>query len=132
MARRSIRIRVLGRPASGDAGEGVWGQRWLCRCRKSHHPLLAETSPFYIYSNPITPAEAAAAHKAVDIVDTPAGVTMLMHLRAMTARFKTGLIRCHFETLPGEHPVVPLMLRIPPAPRQWWRIFAKMASSQPA
>jgi glycine C-acetyltransferase len=29
----------------------------------------------------------------------------------MTARFKTGLIRLGFETLPGEHPIVPLMLR---------------------
>ena len=34
---------------------------------------LRETSPLYIYSNPITPAEAAAAHKAIDIVDSPEG-----------------------------------------------------------
>ena len=34
---------------------------------------LRETSPFYIYSNPITPAEAAAAHHAVDILDSPVG-----------------------------------------------------------
>ena len=40
---------------------------------------LRETSPFYIYSNPITPAEAAAAHKAVDILDSPAGAA---HARA--------------------------------------------------
>jgi glycine C-acetyltransferase len=72
---------------------------------------LRETSPFYIYSNPITPAEAAAAHKAVDILDSPTGATMLTHLRAMTARFKAGLIRLGYETLPGEHPVVPLLLR---------------------
>jgi glycine C-acetyltransferase len=72
---------------------------------------LRETSPFYIYSNPITSAEAAAAHKAVDVLDSPAGAAMLVHLRAMTARFRAGLIRIGFETLPGEHPVVPLMLR---------------------
>jgi glycine C-acetyltransferase len=29
----------------------------------------------------------------------------------MTARFKAGLIRLGFETLPGEHPVVPLIVR---------------------
>jgi glycine C-acetyltransferase len=29
----------------------------------------------------------------------------------MIARFKAGLIRLGFETLPGEHPVVPLLLR---------------------
>jgi glycine C-acetyltransferase len=72
---------------------------------------LRETSPFYIYSNPITPAEAVAAHKAIDILDSPAGTALLAHLRAMTARFKAGLIGLGFETLPGEHPVVPLMLR---------------------
>lgn len=72
---------------------------------------LRETSPFYIYSNPITPAEAAAAHRAVDLVDSAAGKNLLVHLRAMTARFKAGLIRLGFETLPGEHPVVPLLVR---------------------
>jgi glycine C-acetyltransferase len=72
---------------------------------------LRETSPFYIYSNPITPAEAAAAHRAVDLLDGPVGTALLDHLRAMTARFKDGLVRLGLETLPGEHPVVPLMLR---------------------
>jgi glycine C-acetyltransferase len=72
---------------------------------------LRETSPFYIYSNPITPPEAAAAHRAVDLVDSPAGAAMLAHLRAMTARFKEGLARLGLETLPGEHPVVPLLVR---------------------
>jgi len=72
---------------------------------------LRETSPFYIYSNPITPAEAAAADKAVDILDSPAGLSLLAHLRAMTTRFRQGLVELALETLPGGHPVVPLMLR---------------------
>jgi glycine C-acetyltransferase len=72
---------------------------------------LRETSPFYIYSNPITPPEAAAAHRAIDILDSPAGAALLAHLRTMTARFKAGLARLGLETLPGEHPIVPLMLR---------------------
>src|SRR5499427_5333786 len=72
---------------------------------------LRETSPFYIYSNPITPAEAAAAVKAVDTVDSPSGAALLRHLGLMVTRFKAGLIRLGFETLPGEHPVVPLLLR---------------------
>ena len=29
----------------------------------------------------------------------------------MTARFKAGLVKLGFETLPGEHPVVPLLVR---------------------
>jgi glycine C-acetyltransferase len=75
---------------------------------------LRETSPFYIYSNPITPAEASAANRAIDAVDSPAGISLLAHLRAMTARFKAGLGQLGLETLPGEHPVVPLMLRDTP------------------
>jgi glycine C-acetyltransferase len=72
---------------------------------------LRETSPFYIYSNPITPAEAGAALRAIDLLDGAIGKALLAHLRAMTAHFNAGLIRMGFETLPGEHPVVPLILR---------------------
>jgi glycine C-acetyltransferase len=72
---------------------------------------LRETSPLYVYSNPITPAEAAAAQKAVELVDGPVGLALLTHLRAMTVRFKAGLMKLGLETLAGEHPVVPLMLR---------------------
>ncbi len=72
---------------------------------------LRETSPFYIYSNPITMGEAAAGVRAVDIVDSPAGAALLKHLRAMTAKFESGLTELGFETIAGEHPVVPLMVR---------------------
>lgn len=72
---------------------------------------LREKSPMYIYSNPITPAEAAAALAAVDLVDSAEGRERLAHLRAMTAKFEKGLLDLGFETIPGEHPVVPLMVR---------------------
>lgn len=72
---------------------------------------LRETSPFYIYSNPITPGEAEAALVAVNRVDSEEGRAMLAHLRAMTARFREGLKRLGLETVAGEHPVVPLLVR---------------------
>ncbi|MCP4779689.1 MAG: aminotransferase class I/II-fold pyridoxal phosphate-dependent enzyme [Hyphomicrobium sp.] len=72
---------------------------------------LRETSPFYIYSNPITPGEAGAALAAVELVDSPHGRQRLDHLRAMTARFREGLARMWLETVAGQHPVVPLMVR---------------------
>ena len=72
---------------------------------------LRETSPFYIYSNPLTAGEAAAAAKAVEIVDSPQGRALLDHLRKMTARFEGGLSKLGLETIPGEHPIVPLMVR---------------------
>lgn len=72
---------------------------------------LREKSPMYIYSNPITPAEAAAALAAVEILDSDRGRALLAHLRDMTARFEQGLVQLGFETIAGPHPVVPLMVR---------------------
>ncbi|HXT51003.1 MAG TPA: aminotransferase class I/II-fold pyridoxal phosphate-dependent enzyme [Thermoanaerobaculia bacterium] len=72
---------------------------------------LREKSPMYIYSNPITPAEAAAALAALDILDSDRGRKLLAHLRTMTQRFEQGLLHLGFDTIPGAHPVVPLMVR---------------------
>lgn len=72
---------------------------------------LRESSMMYIYSNPITVGEAAAALKSVEIVDSPEGRARLEKLRSLTRRFEEGLGRVGIETIPGEHPVVPLMIR---------------------
>lgn len=72
---------------------------------------LRETSPFYIYSNPITPAEASAACAALDIVDSEQGLQLLEKLRTFSARLRSGLEELGFETLPGEHPIVPILTR---------------------
>ncbi len=73
--------------------------------------FLRESAPFYIYSNPITPGEANAALASLRILDSHRGRELLSHLRAMTKRFEEGLGKLGMETIPGEHPVVPLMVR---------------------
>ena len=73
--------------------------------------FLRESSPMYIYSNPITVGESAAALVAVRIIASPVGEALLDRLRALTKRFQDGLARLGIETIPGEHPVVPLMIR---------------------
>ena len=73
--------------------------------------FLRESSMMYIYSNPITVGEAAAALKSLEIVDSPEGVARLDRLRSLTRRFEEGLGRVGIETIPGEHPVVPMMIR---------------------
>jgi glycine C-acetyltransferase len=73
--------------------------------------FLRETSPMYIYSNPITVGEATAAHRALSILDSAEGHKLLDRLRALTRRFEQGLVKLGFEIIPGEHPVVPLMVR---------------------
>jgi glycine C-acetyltransferase len=80
-------------------------------CSRTLRDYLRETSPMYIYSNPITAGEAAAALAAIDILDSPEGLRLLDHLRAMTARLEQGMVRLGYETIPSEHPVVPLMVR---------------------
>jgi glycine C-acetyltransferase len=73
--------------------------------------FLRESSPMYIYSNPITVGEAEAARAALRIVNSPEGEALLDRLRSLTKRFEDGLGRIGIETIPGDHPVVPLMIR---------------------
>ena len=72
---------------------------------------LRETVPLYIYSNPITPAEAAAALEAVRIVGGVDGQKLLNHLIVLGRRLRRGLGDLGFETIAGEHPIVPVMIR---------------------
>lgn len=72
---------------------------------------LRETAPLYIYSNPITPAEAAAALAALDVLESPEGLRLLDQLRGLSGKLRSGLQRLGFETLPGEHPIVPVFIR---------------------
>ena len=101
-----ILIGTLGK-ALGVNGGYVAGPRILI-------DFLRESAPTYIYSNPITPAEAAAARAALAVLEGPDGAGLLAHLAAMTRRFREGLVRLGFETLQGAHPVVPLFVRDTP------------------
>ena len=73
--------------------------------------FLRESAQMYIYSNPITVGEAAAALASLRIVTSREGEELLGRLRALTRRFEEGLGRIGIETIAGEHPVVPLMIR---------------------
>jgi glycine C-acetyltransferase len=72
---------------------------------------IRQKADTYIYTNPLGAADAAAAIKAVDIADSAEGRGRLAHLKARTAQFRTGLERLGFESIPGPHPVVPLVVR---------------------
>ncbi len=73
--------------------------------------FLRESAPFYIYSNPITPSEASAALKALEILDSEKGRMLLKHIHEMAKRFRDGLVSMGYEVLEGSHPIVPLMVR---------------------
>lgn len=65
----------------------------------------------YIYTNPLSVADCAAAKAAVDIADSPEGLARLTNVRERIAQFRAGLDRLGHESIPGDHPVVPLMVR---------------------
>jgi glycine C-acetyltransferase len=65
----------------------------------------------YIYTNPLSVADCAAASKSLDICDSEEGSGLLETLRERTAQFRTGLKELGFESIPGPHPVVPLLVR---------------------
>lgn len=65
----------------------------------------------YIYTNPLSVADCAAATRAIDICDSTEGLNLLKNLKKRTAQFRQGLDRLGKESIPGPHPVVPLMVR---------------------
>jgi glycine C-acetyltransferase len=98
-----VLVGTLGK-AFGVNGGYVTGSASMIR-------FFRESAPTYIYSNPITPGEALACLRSLEIVDSPEGKERLDRVRSLTKRFEEGLDRIGIETIPGEHPVVPLMIR---------------------
>jgi glycine C-acetyltransferase len=72
---------------------------------------LRQKAALYIYSNPVTAGEAAAATAAIDLLDGGEGRAILSHLLDMTHRFEAGLLALGLETITGDHPIVPLLIR---------------------
>jgi glycine C-acetyltransferase len=102
-ARADVLVATLGK-ALGVNGGYVTADASVVR-------FLRESSPMYIYSNPITVGEARAASAALDLLDSDEGRRMVAHLGRLTRRFEQGLVDLGYEVIPGEHPVVPLMVR---------------------
>ena len=98
----------------GTLGKGFGVNGGYVVTSKAITEYLRQTAPMYIYSNPITIGETAAALKALEILDSSEGLTLLKHLRKMTKRFEAGLHANGYETIAGDHPIVPLMVRDTP------------------
>lgn len=65
----------------------------------------------YIYTNPLSVADCAAAIAAVEITDSAEGRERLAALKARTAQFRAGVDALGMESIPGPHPVVPVLVR---------------------
>jgi glycine C-acetyltransferase len=65
----------------------------------------------YIYTNPLSVADCAAAAKAIDICDSAEGLERLEHLQQTVSRFRRGIESLGLQSIPGPHPIVPLLVR---------------------
>lgn len=101
MERVDIITGTLGK-ALGGAGGG------FTSARKEVVDLLRQRSRPYLFSNTMAPPAVAGALKAIDLVSESS--TLRDQLRENTAVFREGLETHGFELLPGEHPIVPVML----------------------
>ena len=101
MDRVDIITGTLGKALGGASGG-------YTSARKEVVALLRQRSRPYLFSNTLAPPVVAGAIKAIDLVaESPELRHRLQH---NTSVFREGLNRLGFELLPGEHPIVPVML----------------------
>jgi len=74
---------------------------------------IRQKADTYIYTNPLGIGECSAACKAIDIVDSKEGITLLKTLRHHVQSFRSAASRYGWTLLPGIHPIIPLVPRKP-------------------
>lgn len=72
---------------------------------------IRQKADTYIYSNPLGVGDCAAACEAVRIADSEEGRKRLQQLAERTQQFRRGVEELGWETIPGPHPIVPLLVR---------------------
>ncbi|MEP3637072.1 MAG: glycine C-acetyltransferase [Paracoccaceae bacterium] len=70
--------------------------------------LLRQRARPYLFSNSLPPSIVAAGIKAIRLVED--GAYLRSKLFANAAHWRAGLTKLGFELLPGEHPIIPVML----------------------
>ena len=101
MDRVDIITGTLGKALGGGSGG-------YTSAKKEVVDLLRQRSRPYLFSNTVAPPVVAGALKAIDLVSE--APELRDRLRHNTAVFREGLEKQGFELLPGEHPIVPVML----------------------
>jgi glycine C-acetyltransferase len=74
--------------------------------------MLRQRARPYLFSNSLAPPVAAGALKAIDIAE--AADDKRAHLTRLGERFRSGLEETGFEVLPGETPIIPVLLHEAP------------------
>ena len=102
---------VLGRIdiVTGTLGKALGGAMGGFTCaRQSVIDMLRQRSRPYLFSNSLAPAIAGASLTALDLVER--GDDLRKRLFDNAKRFRAGMSEAGFTLLPGEHPIIPVML----------------------
>ena len=92
---------TLGKAIGGASGGYVAGRREIVE-------LLRQRSRPYLFSNSLAPSVVAASLRALELIES--SHELRDRLRENTARFRARMDELGFEILPGEHPIVPVMI----------------------
>jgi glycine C-acetyltransferase len=92
---------TLGKALGGASGGYTSG-------RKEIIDLLRQRSRPYLFSNSVAPAVVGASLKVLDLLE--GGDDLRARLRENTAWFRGQMTDLGFDILPGDHPIVPVMI----------------------
>ncbi|MEU4578317.1 glycine C-acetyltransferase [Nonomuraea sp. ATR24] len=92
---------TLGKALGGASGGYVAARQEIC-------DLLRQRSRPYLFSNSLAPVIAAASLRILDLLETSSDARE--RLRANTERFRSRMAAEGFDILPGDHPIVPVMI----------------------
>ena len=101
MDRVDILTGTLGKALGGASGGYV-------SSRQEVVDLLRQRSRPYLFSNSVSPAVVAASLRVLDMLAD--GDDLRAQLRANAVHFRAGMQDLGFDLLPGEHPIIPVML----------------------
>ncbi len=101
MGRIDMITGTLGKALGGAGGGFTSG-------RKEIVDMLRQRSRPYLFSNTVAPPIVAGAIKAIEVLSE--STELRDRLEANTKLFRKGMRERGFNILPGEHPIVPIML----------------------
>ena len=101
MDRIDILTGTLGKALGGASGGYTSGRQEVIQ-------LLRQRSRPYLFSNSLPPPIVAASLRAIELLS--ASTALRDKLAANTRFFRDGMKQTGFHILPGEHPIVPIML----------------------
>lgn len=96
---------------TGTYGKALGGAMGGFVCaRKEVVALLRQRARPYLFSNALAPSVCGASLEAIRIAGGEEGDKLRTKLFENAARFRAGMAEAGFKLLPGEHPIIPVML----------------------